>query len=181
MHPPGHSLHVSSCKIPHTWFIYYHVVELLVQPTQDIVVCQPISHPRRVCFVRDGTSSTPFRSWRCDKGRTWRSLLSLRLLPWHRGHNRRCKGVQLPIHIPNWTRAVPNASKRWTKSVVAHKWADWLHNPLLVGGSPTLPSGGHNQKVPNASGVGDKIRSVPNTSERGTKICSGPQVGRLPT
>ena len=28
---------------------------------------------------------------------------------------------------------VPNTSKRGTKSEVAHKWADWLHNPRRLG------------------------------------------------
>ena len=51
--------------------------QLLVQPTQGILVRQPISHPQQVCFARDGTLSTPFRSGRCNRGRTWQGLLSL--------------------------------------------------------------------------------------------------------
>ena len=43
--------------------------QLLVQP-QSILVRQPIPHPQQVCFAKDGTLSTPFRSGRCDKGRT---------------------------------------------------------------------------------------------------------------
>ena len=60
LHPPGHSLHISNNKSTHTWFIDLNVVEVLVQPTQDILVSQPISNPQRVCFARDGTPSTPF-------------------------------------------------------------------------------------------------------------------------
>ena len=29
---------------------------------------------------------------------------------------------------------VPNASQHWTKSEMAHKWADWLHNPCRLRG-----------------------------------------------
>ena len=85
LHPPGHSLDISNRKSPHTWFTNFHVVELLVQPKQDILVRQPISHPQRSCFVRDGTFCTPFRSGRVGRGRTWQGLLSLYLLRWHRG------------------------------------------------------------------------------------------------
>ena len=79
---------------------------------------------------------------------------------------------------------VPNALERGTQSEVAHKWAGWLHNPcclgspqrfitghttssgpqvgrvatypLPVGESPTLQSGGQNQKWPT-SGPGGYI------------------------
>ena len=34
----------------------------LAQPTQGILVRQPVSHPQRVCFARDGTLSTRFRN-----------------------------------------------------------------------------------------------------------------------
>ena len=43
---------------------------------------------------------------------------------------------------------VPNASKRGTKSEVAHKWANWLHKPCRLGG-------------PQRFKAGDKIRSGP--------------------
>ena len=70
---------------PCTWFIDFHVAELLVQPTQDILVRQPISHPQRGCFARDGSSSTPFGSGRVAQGCTWQGFLSLHLLLWHGG------------------------------------------------------------------------------------------------
>ena len=38
-------------------------------------------------------------------------------------------------------------------SEVAHKWADWLHNPCRLG-SPTLQSGGQNQKWPTSGQIG---------------------------
>ena len=31
---------------------------------------------------------------------------------------------------------IPDASERGTKSEVAHKWAQWLHNPCRLGGVP---------------------------------------------
>ena len=49
----------------------------------------------------------------------------------------------------------PQRLKAWVKSAVAHKWADWLHNPCHLGG-------------PQRFGAGDKV-------------CSGPQVGGLAT
>ena len=50
---------------------------------------------------------------------------------------------------------VPYASQRGTKSVVAHKWADWLNNPCRLGGPQRFTSG--------------------------DKISIGPQMGRLAT
>ena len=48
---------------------------------------------------------------------------------------------------------VPNASKRGTKSEVAHKWADWLCHPRRLGWSPMLWSGGQNQKWPTSGRI----------------------------
>ena len=79
--------------------------QLWVQPTEGMVVRQAVSHLQQVCFARDGTPSTPFRSGRRDRGRTWQGLLSVHLLPWQRGHRRRRKEVQ--VHIPNWKAACP--------------------------------------------------------------------------
>ena len=67
---------------------------------------------------------------------------------------------------------IPSASKRGAKSEVAHKWARWLHHPLPPRGSPTLQSGGQNQKWP-IDGQGGYITlaasGIPTTSERGAK------------
>ena len=77
---------------------------------------------------------------------------------------------------------VPKASKRGTKSALAHKWIDWLHHschlggpqrfkagdkistgpqvgtlatsPLPSWGSPTLQSGGRNQQWPTSGQIG---------------------------
>ena len=68
----------------------------------------------------------------------------------------------------------PNASKRGTKSVVAHKWAWWLHHPCRLGAPQRFRAGDQNQKWPT---IGPGGLGVPNASERGTKIRSGPQVG----
>ena len=99
LHPPRRSLDIANSRSPRKWFIDFHVVEFLVQPTQDILVHQPISHPQGVCFAGDRTPSTPFRSGRCGKGCTWQGLLSLHLLPWYRGHRRRRKRGPPPNHM----------------------------------------------------------------------------------
>ena len=36
---------------------------------------------------------------------------------------------------------VPNASERGVNSTLAHKWADWLHNPYCLGVPNTLEPG----------------------------------------
>ena len=100
--------------------------------------------------------------------------------------------------IPPTVWAVPKASKRGTKSAVAHKWAHWLHDPSCIGvpqsvragnkmgngpqvlggitlaiqGSPTLESTGQNQQWPTSGHIGCITRAVlgvTNTSQRGTK------------
>ena len=106
---------------------------------------------------------------------------------------------------------VPNASKRGTKSEVAHKWADWLHHPcrlrgpqrfraehkirrgpqvgrlatslLPSGGSPMLHSEGQNQNWPTSGPSGYITLAVwgPQSFRAGDKNRSGPQVGRLVT
>ena len=51
--------------------------------------------------------------------------------------------------------AVTNASKRGTKSVVTHKWVDWLHQPYHLGGVECFKAG-------------DKISSGPHVGESAT-------------
>ena len=77
-----------------------------------------------------------------------------------------------------------NALERRTKSQVAHKWADWLHNPYRLWGSPTLQSGGQNQQCPTSGRIGyitAAICGVLLRFKKGKKIRSGPQVGWLAT
>ena len=58
-------------------------------------------------------------------------------------------------YITRAAYGVPSASRRGTKSEVAHKWARWLDNPCRLGD-------------PHRFNPGDKIRS-------------GPQVGKVAT
>ena len=58
-------------------------------------------------------------------------------------------------YITHTVSGFPDASKRGTKSEVAHKWAGWLHKPLCLRG-------------PRCFRAGDKIRK-------------GPQAGRVTT
>ena len=55
---------------------------------------------------------------------------------------------------------------------MAHKWANWVHNPYRLGDSPPLQSRGHNQRWPT-SGPGGYITpaawGVPTASEQGAK------------
>ena len=71
LHPPETSLDISNPRSPRMLFIDFHVVEILVQPTQDIVVRQPISQPPRVHFPRDGTLRRLLEAGGVDRGRTW--------------------------------------------------------------------------------------------------------------
>ena len=83
LHAPGHSVDIWNRQSPGTWFIDFIVADLLVQPTHDILVHQPISHPQRGYLARDGASRTPFGNGRVDRGCTWQGLLSLRLRGGH--------------------------------------------------------------------------------------------------
>ena len=42
----------------------------------------------------------------------------------------------MPRHL-----GFPNSLERGTKSEVAHKWADWLHNPCELGGPKHFSEG----------------------------------------
>ena len=55
-------------------------------------------------------------------------------------------------------------------------WADWLHHPCRFGGSPTLRSGGHNQRWATCGRIGYITPAVwgpPNSSEQGTNQKAG--------
>ena len=58
------------------------------------------------------------------------------------------------LHDPYRLGGVPNTVPQGTKSSMACKWADWLHNPCHLGGSPTLQSGEENQKWPTSGQIG---------------------------
>ena len=95
---------------------------------------------------------------------------------------------------------IPTASERGAKSEVAHKWAKWLPHPCRIGdphrfraggkirsgpqvgkmatsplpyrGSPSLHSGGQNQKWPTSGQSGyltPAVSGIPTASERGAK------------
>ena len=94
-----------------------------------------------------------------------------------RGQNQRRPNCGQDGYITPAASGIPSASKRGTKSEVAHLWARWLHHPRRLGdplrykaggkirsgplvgkmatsplpprGSPTLQSGGQNQMWPN--------------------------------
>ena len=66
------------------------------------------------------------------------------------------------------------ASERGTKSEVAHRWAEWLHNPCHLVGPSTL----------QGFTVGDKIHSGPQVGRWATNPCRlgrGPQGFRAGT
>ena len=77
---------------------------------------------------------------------------------------------------------VPNASERDTKSQVAHIREDWLHHLCRLGGSPTLPNRGRNQKCPTCGHIAYINHAVfggPQRFGAESKIESGPHVGTL--
>ena len=71
-----------------------------------------------------------------------------------RGKMRRGPQMGVLPTSPLPSRDVPNTSTRGTKSEVAHKWTNWLHHPCRLGGSPTLQSGGQNQRWPTNGRIG---------------------------
>ena len=95
---------------------------------------------------------------------------------------------------------IPTAAERGAKSEVAHKWANWLPHPCRIGephrcraggkirsgpqvgklptsplpyrGSPSLQSGGQNQKWPTSGQIGyltPAVSGIPTAAERGAK------------
>ena len=68
------------------------------------------------------------------------------------------------------------------KSEMAHKWAQWLHHPCLLG-DPQCPAQGENQKWPTSGHSGyitPAFSGIPNAEHRG-KIRKGPHVGTVAT
>ena len=68
------------------------------------------------------------------------------------------------------------------KSEMAHKWAEWLHHPCLLG-APQRLARGENQKGPISRQSGyitPAFSGIPN-AEQGEKIRNGPQVGTMAT
>ena len=119
------------------------------------------------------------------------------------GQNQRWPTSRPGGYITPATLRVPNASQRGTKSVVAHKWAEWLHNHRrLAGPQRTWPRSGPSGYttpaawgVPNASQQWGTKSEVAHKRARwlhnpyrlggpqrltavGDKIRSGPQAGR---
>ena len=79
---------------------------------------------------------------------------------------------------------VPNALERRRKSAVAHKWADWLHNPCRLGGVPNASERGIKSAVPHMSVDWLHIPYClggPQRFKAGDKIGGGPHVGILAT
>ena len=73
--------------------------------------------------------------------------------------------------LPLLHRGVPTASQWGTQSEVAYKRARWLHKPCCIGGSPTIQSGGQNQRWSTSGPVGyitPAAWGVPTALERGT-------------
>ena len=68
---------------------------------------------------------------------------------------------------------IPSASKRGTKSKVAHLWARWLRNPCRLGDPHRLRAAGRNQKWPTCGQGGyvtPAVLGIPSALERGAKL-----------
>ena len=57
------------------------------------------------------------------------------------GQNQRWPTSGLGGYITPAALKVPTASKQGAKSVVAHKWAGWLHKPCRLAGTTTSEQG----------------------------------------
>ena len=68
---------------------------------------------------------------------------------------------------------IPTASERGGKSEVAHLWAKWLRHPspLPSRGSPSLQSGGQNQKWPTCGQSGYVTQCVTVPARHGGRGC----------
>ena len=65
---------------------------------------------------------------------------------------------------------------------MAHKWAQWLHHPCLLG-DPKCGAQGKNQKGPthgHSGNITPAFSGIPNAQQR-EKIRMGPQVGTVAT
>ena len=77
---------------------------------------------------------------------------------------------------------IPSASKRGTKSEVAHLWARWLRNPCRLGDPLRLRVGGKIGSGPLVGKVATSCRlGDPLRLRAGGKIKSGPLVGKVAT
>ena len=75
----------------------------------------------------------------------------------------------------------PTASERGAKSEVAHKWANWLPHPCLIGEPHRLRAGGKIRSGPQVGKLATSPPAVsgsPNASERGAKSAVVPKRGR---
>ena len=70
------------------------------------------------------------------------------------GHNRKWPTSGPGGYITPADRGIPHDSERGTKSKLAHKWAQWLHNPCRLGGSPMLESEGPKIRSGHGGGGG---------------------------
>ena len=79
---------------------------------------------------------------------------------------------------------VPNASKRGTKSEVAHKWDRWLHNPCCLGGPQRFRAGRTKSEVAHkwAGWLHTPCRlGGPQRFRAGDRITNGPKMGLAAT
>ena len=107
-----------------------------------------------------GVPTTSKRGTKSEVAQKWVNWIHN---PCHLGRPQRFKAGDKIISGPQLGKVaitpalwgVPNASAQGTESRVAHKWAQWLHNPCRLGG--------------------------PQRCRAGDKISSGPQVGLVAT
>ena len=98
------------------------------------------------------------------------------------GRNQKWPTSGLCAYITPVLLGVPNPSKRWTKSEVAHKWAWWLHHPCLLGGPQSFKARETKSKVAHMSAnCPHHCHMGSPTLQSRVKIRSSPHVGRLAT
>ena len=130
-------------------------------------------------------ATSPLRSWGSpNKGATskvpdkWAELLHHPCVlegPQTREQSQRCPTSGQNSYITLASRRSPN---KGTKSKVAHKWAELLHHPYVLGGpqtreqSQSWPTGGRNGYITLA------FSGVP---KQGDKVKGPPQKGGIPT
>ena len=164
-------------KVAHNWAELLHHPCVLGGPQTR----GQSQRPRQV----DRIATSPLCSWGSPNKGTkskvahkWAELLHHTCVfggPQTRGQSQRWPTSGRNCYITLASRRSPNKD---TKSKVPHKWAEWLHNPCVLGGPQTR---GQSQRSPTSGRNCYITPALSGVPKQGDKVKGGPQVGGIPT